>query len=140
MPPCSWIASWPICLPERPIWIFAAEIARWRSVASSSSAVTAANIAMLRACSSATSMSTERCCNTWKLPIGRPNCWRVFRYSSVVSCITCMVPTASAHSAAIASSTACSIAGRQSVPNTASAATRTPDSVSSAARSPSCVG
>ena len=30
--------------------------------------MTAANIAMLRACSSATSMSTERCCNTWNWP------------------------------------------------------------------------
>ncbi len=42
-----------------------------------------ANIDMLRACSSATNMSAARCCSAWKLPIGTPNCLRVFRYSTV---------------------------------------------------------
>ena len=47
--------------------------------ASSSAAIMVASIAMLRACSSAISMSAARCCSTWKLPIGTPNCLRVFR-------------------------------------------------------------
>ena len=41
---------------------------------------------MLRACSIATSMSTARCCSAWKLPIATPNCLRIFRYSTVISC------------------------------------------------------
>ena len=36
-----------------------------------------------RACSSAIIMSTARCCKAWKLPIGTPNCLRVFRKSTV---------------------------------------------------------
>ncbi len=28
-------------------------------------------------------MSTIRCCSTWKLPIGCPNCWRCLQYSTV---------------------------------------------------------
>ncbi len=39
---------------------------------------------MLRACSSAISMSAARCCKAWKLPIGTPNCRRVLRYSTVM--------------------------------------------------------
>src|SRR5215468_10809211 len=58
--------------------------------------------AMLRACSSAISISAARCCSTWKLPIGTPNCFLVLRYSTVISCIAAMAPTASAASAAIA--------------------------------------
>jgi hypothetical protein len=57
-----------------------------------------------------------------------------------VSCITCIVPTASAHSAAIASSTTCSTTGRAFSLRIASPVTRTPDNVTSAARSPSWVG
>ena len=34
---------------------------------------------MERACSRRISMSAMRCCSAWKLPIGTPNCLRVFR-------------------------------------------------------------
>src|SRR6516164_102057 len=87
IPPCSWIAPWPTMRPERPICTLAAEIALRRSLASGSATIIVASIAMLRACSSATNMSTARCCSTWKLPIGTPNCLRVRRWSRVSSCI-----------------------------------------------------
>ena len=51
---------------------------------------------MLRACSSATNMSTDLCCSTWNEPIGTPNCLRVLRYSTVSSCRAAIAPTASA--------------------------------------------
>ena len=63
MPPCSWIAAWPICRANSLTCTFAAAIAVWRSAASGASASIAAYIAIDRACSSATSMSAARCCN-----------------------------------------------------------------------------
>jgi len=57
----------------------AAAMMRRRSSLSSPSAKVAARIAMLVACSSSVCMSTMRCCSTWNLPIGTPNCLRVFR-------------------------------------------------------------
>jgi len=32
-------------------------------------------------------MSTSLCCSTWNFDSGWPNCWRVFRYSTV-ACVT----------------------------------------------------
>ena len=55
-------------------------------------------------------MSTMRCCSAWKVPIGTPNCLRVFRYSSVVSQANFIAPTASAHTSAAAKSSASSTA------------------------------
>ncbi len=46
-------------------------------------------------------MSTMRCCSAWKVPIGTPNCLRVFRYSSVVSQANFIAPTASAQISAV---------------------------------------
>ena len=90
-------------------------------------AIMVASIAMLRACSTAISISAARCCNTWKLPMATPNCLRVFIYSTVVSCIAAMAPTASAHSAAIAASVMRSISGKAAPgsPIAAAASTRT---------------
>ena len=45
----------------------------------------AAIIAIDLASSCAMNMSTMRCCNTWNLPMGWPNCSRVLMYSSVMS-------------------------------------------------------
>ena len=56
-------------------------------------------------------MSAARCCRVWKLPIGTPNCFRVFRYSTVVFSDSSIAPTASAHIAVRASSTTRSISG-----------------------------
>ena len=53
-------------------------------------------------------MSTMRCCSTWNLPIGTPNCLRVLQYSTVVSLSTFIAPIASAESAAMPSSVTCS--------------------------------
>ena len=58
-------------------------------------------------------MSTMRCCSAWNVPIGTPNCLRVFRYSSVVSLANFIAPTASAQSSAVAKSTASSISGER---------------------------
>ena len=70
------------------------------------------------------------------------DCRRVFRYSTVSSCIAAIAPTASAHSAAIASSTTRSISGNAAPgsPSTPSGPTLTFASVISAARRPSWVG
>ena len=68
-----------------------------------------------------------------------PNCLRVFRYSTVISCIAAMAPTASAQSAAIAWSATRSINGQRvaGLAEAASAGTATLASVISAARRPS---
>ena len=66
---------------------------------------------MLRPCSSATNISVARCCRAWLSPIGWPNCWRVFRYSSVIACIVSIAPTASAAIAAMPASTTRSMTG-----------------------------
>ena len=66
-------------LAERPICAFAADIALDRSSALVSLVDIVANIAMLRACSSATTMSEARCCKAWNEPIATPNCLRVFK-------------------------------------------------------------
>ena len=55
-------------------------------------------------------MSASRWRITWLAASGRPNCWRTLVYSSVLSSMICMIPTASAPSAAIARSTVDSIA------------------------------
>ena len=47
--------------------------------------LSAAIIVSDRASSQLTNMSTDRCCRTWNLPIGTPNCLRVCKYSKVVS-------------------------------------------------------
>ena len=47
-------------------------------------------------------MSTMRCCSAWKVPIGTPNCFLVFRYSSVVSQENFIAPTASAQARTVA--------------------------------------
>ncbi len=82
-----------------------------------------------------------RCCSTWKDAIGTPNCLRVFRYSSVASLAYCIAPMASAHSSAVAKSTASSIKGSAppSGPSSASASSFTPVNLMSAARCPSTV-
>ena len=54
-------------------------------------------------------MSTMRCCSAWKVPIGTPNCLRVFRYSSVASQANFIAPTASAQTSAVAKSVTSSI-------------------------------
>ena len=56
-------------------------------------------------------MSTMRCCSTWNLPIGTPNCLRVLEYSTVASSSTFMQPTASPQCAAMASSMTRSTSG-----------------------------
>src|SRR6266702_128567 len=136
MPPWSCTACWPTRRLDRPICTLAAAIVLWRSASFSSATIMVASIAMLRACSSAISMSTARCCSTWNVPIGTPNCRRVFRYSTVSSCMAAMAPTASAHKAAIASSTTRRISAKASpgLPIAASGSTATFASVSSAPR------
>src|SRR5664279_186465 len=109
MPPWSWIDCWPTNLADLPICTLAAATAVARSPALSKSLAMVANIDMLRACSVATNMSAARCCRVWKLPIGTPNCFRVFRYSTVVFSDSSIMPTASAHIAVRASSTPRSI-------------------------------
>ena len=86
--------------------------------------------------------STMRCCSTWNLPIGTPNCLRVLMYSSVAALIASMQPVASAQSATMARSTESSTTGKASstLPSTASAPTETLSKVSSEARSASWVG
>ncbi len=124
--------------PARPPTLAIARL--WaRSVASGSSSIIAASIAMLRPCSSDTNISVARCCKAWFSPIGLPNCWRVLRYSSVIACIVSIAPTASAAIAAMPASTTRSMTGNapSSSPSTASAPTSTPLSVISAARAPS---
>src|SRR6516162_3650359 len=56
----SWIACWPTKRPERPICTLVAAIALRRSTTSASSAIIVASRHMLRACSSAISMSAAR--------------------------------------------------------------------------------
>ena len=110
-----------------------------RSLASGSSTIIAASIAMLRPCSNDTNISVARCCSAWFWPIGRPNWVRVFKYSSVIACIVSIAPTASAAVAAIPASTTRSMTGNPAptVPSTASAPSSTPLNASSAARVPS---
>ena len=82
-----------------------------------------------------------RCCKTWNEAIGTPNCLRVLRYSSVASLALFIAPTASAHSSAVAKSTASSISGIApcSGPSKSPSPTRTATSRTSAARWPSTV-
>ena len=49
-------------------------------------------------------MRAARCLSAWKLPIGTPNCLRVFRYSSVISKQAAMPPSISAQSPMVARS------------------------------------
>ena len=91
MPPCIWTACCPMNFAERPIWTLAADIALARSAALSSSALMVAKYIMLRACSSATTMSEARCCRAWNEPIVTPNCLRVFMYSTVMASASDMV-------------------------------------------------
>ena len=94
---------------------------------------------MLRPCSSATNISVARCCSAWLSPIGRPNCWRVLRYSRVIACIVSIAPTASAAVAAMPASTTRSMTGN-AAPASHSSASRpisTPLNAISAAPMPS---
>ena len=75
MPPCSCTACWPMNRAARPTVTFAADTARDRDIGSDSRLSTARYTADT-ACSSSMYISTIRCCSTWKLPIGVPNCWR----------------------------------------------------------------
>ena len=95
---------------------FAPEAARLRATGSASP-FSAARNAIERASSHCIAMSARRCRITWLADSGRPNCFRIFVYSSVWSSRVCMMPTASAPSAAIARSTAASIAGKASLPS-----------------------
>ena len=49
-------------------------------------------------------MRAARCLSAWKLPMGTPNCLRVFRYSSVMSKHADMPPSISAQSPMVARS------------------------------------
>ncbi|MNT49452.1 hypothetical protein D3C72_1863080 [compost metagenome] len=100
MPPCNCTACWPTKVAASPTRALAAETVRRRSAASALSALAAASMAIERACSRWMNMSAMRCCKAWNLPMGAPNCWRVFRYSRVAAKMASMAPTASAHSKA----------------------------------------
>ena len=60
------------------------------------SSASAASHAAPRACSTATSMSAQRCFTPWNCPIGRPNCSRTVAYSAAVSTHHAAPPAASA--------------------------------------------
>ena len=77
----------------------------------------AARSAIERASSHCIAMSARRWRMTWLADSGRPNCWRTFVYSSVMSNTICMMPTASEPSAASARSTTASMCGRASLPS-----------------------
>ena len=68
MPPCSWIASWPMCRPALLTWSLArAAASRFFSASESSSASTiVAQVTMLRVSSSETYMSAARKVSAWK--------------------------------------------------------------------------
>ena len=141
MPPCSWMASWPTWRQASDTLIFAADTTRRRSAASISpraaaSTRAAASRQIERDCSALIRMSTIRCCSTWKVPMGTPNCLRVFRYSSVVSFANLIAPTASQQASTVAKSTASSMAGKAwpASPSSASAGSFTPAKLTSAAR------
>src|ERR1700737_3074612 len=87
-------------------------------------------------------MSTMRCCSAWNLPMGTPNCLRVFEYSTVASKTACSAPTASAQRAAVPTSQADDSAGSAppSGPSKAARGTRTSRNTTSEARWPSRVG
>ncbi len=109
-----------------PILALAPEAARLRATGSAS-AISAARNAIDRASSQFIAISASRWRITWLADNGCPNCFRILVYSSVWSSSVCMMPTASAPSAAIARSTTASTAGSASVPSPsrASAARRT---------------
>ena len=93
MPPCSWIASLPMCRPARLVCSRARSAAVTTSPPASSTIV--AHSAVLRASSSETYMSAARKVSAWNLLSVTPNCLRVFRYSAVVRSAVSIAPTAS---------------------------------------------
>ena len=109
MAPCSCTDCSATKRAHLPIFAFAPDAARLRATGSAS-AISAARSAIERASSHCIAMSARRWRITWLADSGRPNCFRILVYSSVVSSNVCMMPTASAPSAAIARSTTASIA------------------------------
>ncbi|MNL78628.1 hypothetical protein D3C87_2050630 [compost metagenome] len=75
MPPWICTAAWPTKAPAWPAWILAAHAA-WARACGALAACIAATWVSATDCSSCTYMSAMRCCSTWKLPIGTPNCLR----------------------------------------------------------------
>ncbi len=84
----------------------AAAMESWRSsgLAMAEAAADAASLAATEICSERSSISAHMCLIAWKLPIGLPNCSRIFAYSVAVCRVQRASPAASAASTVAARS------------------------------------
>src|SRR5579884_59813 len=95
MPPCTWMAS-PVTLRAASEAYALAMAAAMGASGTSLSTAQAAWYVSDFADSTATSMSAHLCDTAWYDPMGRPNCWRVLAYSTLISMARWATPQSSA--------------------------------------------